>query len=68
MSDDNDLSGRELEDCGLRWDAARQSIVWEEMLDYDPDSEWCREIDRNIKALDDAFLQSCGVKRIDSNE
>ena len=52
---------------GLSVDASGR-VIWEESFGYDPDSEWCRSVDARIAVIDEAFLKSCGVKKIDSNE
>jgi hypothetical protein len=74
MSDNNDRSasdesfGRsdaepidhDIEEMGFSVDSDGR-LVWEEVLDYHPNSEWCRQIDAKIEADDQAFLTACGI-------
>ena len=50
-----------LEEFGLRYDHAKECVVWEETLSYAPDSEFSKNIDANIAADDRAFLAAIGV-------
>ena len=37
-------------------------LIWEETLDYDPTSDFCRAIDAKIERDDRTFLSSCGIQ------
>jgi hypothetical protein len=52
----------DLELMGFFFDPVKKCLVWNESLDYDPDSAFCRAIDAKIQADDLAFLTAVGVK------
>jgi hypothetical protein len=59
---DSEPINPDFEELGLYYDRAKQCVVWQEMLSYDPESPWCKNIEAKIETDDRAFLKACGIR------